>query len=329
LSRALCAGQLTSLAEAAGTVAEREYQLTIAQDALVDARQLKAEKQSEVLSCKAASTSVEGGTQAAATGSNQNLVVKIGVIMPATIPGRASSGAVAMAAREANKLGGVRLEFSWKEVACDPLNSTSAVRLMLDAGGIDAIIGPECSPGCEASAHLTSQRDVVQVSYGCTSTVLSDKSVYPTVRCRTHLCVLAPWALLVLLLRMPLDAVQFVRVTSSYASWAPAIVAFVKQEGWNSLAVISTAEGSFAAAAFAVIAALEEARILNRLYAPLEPDNVMYLRSIAKSGQSIKLVIANRAEVLKIALAAWSLGMCCHADLPAALHRSDTTQERT
>ena len=54
---------------------------------------------------------------------------------------------------------------------------------------------PGCPTACEQTAFLTASRDLPQISYSCNSPALSDKDRFPT----------------------------FVRTTSSYYWWGPAI----------------------------------------------------------------------------------------------------------
>jgi guanylate cyclase len=106
--------------------------------------------------------------------------------------GRASIGAISLAIdmvnteAQASLLGpmirGRNITYSWKEVACDRSKALAALSQILEEGPVDAVIGPDCSAACESTAILTSARELPQISYSCSSSALSDKTTYPTVR---------------------------------------------------------------------------------------------------------------------------------------------------
>jgi hypothetical protein len=117
-----------------------------------------------------------------------NLAVLV-PISDSTSSARPLLGAVAFAIDAVNNLailGGKKLEFVWKEVRCDSSAGSAALSQMLDAGPIDAVIGPDCDVSCESTGFLTAGRRIPQISYSCASTLLSDKSKYPTVRARAR-----------------------------------------------------------------------------------------------------------------------------------------------
>ena len=98
--------------------------------------------------------------------------------------GRASIGAIALAINAVNTQGFDlgSLSYSWVEVDCDRSKSLAALSRMLEEGPVDAVIGPDCSLACESTGILTAGRNIAQISYSCSSTDLSDKDTYPTVR---------------------------------------------------------------------------------------------------------------------------------------------------
>jgi hypothetical protein len=98
--------------------------------------------------------------------------------------GWVASGALMMAVDEVNRrseLGGLKLHMEWREIGCDSSSASAELSRLLEEGPVDAVIGPWCSLGCESSAYLTGGRNILQVSYSCTSDVLSDKLKFPTV----------------------------------------------------------------------------------------------------------------------------------------------------
>ncbi len=96
--------------------------------------------------------------------------------------GRASAGAISLGVADANKKFPVKLSYTMKEVDCDATQATAAISVMLDDDVVDAVIGPDCDVSCESSAYLTAGRNIAQISYSCSSDLLSNKKKYPTVR---------------------------------------------------------------------------------------------------------------------------------------------------
>ena len=97
---------------------------------------------------------------------------------PEMIP---SAGAISLAIADANEKFLGKLSYVWEEVGCDGTQATAAIARMLQAGIVDAVIGPDCEASCEPSAAFTAGHNIVQISYSCSSDLLSDKKKYPTV----------------------------------------------------------------------------------------------------------------------------------------------------
>jgi hypothetical protein len=85
----------------------------------------------------------------------------------------------------AGLLGGKQLEIVWRAVSCDAFQSTAAISQLREGMRVDAVIGPPCDLACESSAFLAAGLNLLQISYACTSPLLSDKAQYPTVRTTT------------------------------------------------------------------------------------------------------------------------------------------------
>jgi ABC-type branched-subunit amino acid transport system substrate-binding protein len=77
----------------------------------------------------------------------------------------AISLAVEMVNARVDQFGGKQLRFQWREADCDSSDSMAQLSLMLEAGPVDAVIGPDCSLACESSAYLTAGRNILQISY--------------------------------------------------------------------------------------------------------------------------------------------------------------------
>lgn len=78
-----------------------------------------------------------------------------------------------------------RFNFTWADTSCKQSNGLPLLLEMYYNGvnnnqTVDAFIGPVCSVICEPAGHLITYWKIPIVSWGCTSSVLSDKSVYPT-----------------------------------------------------------------------------------------------------------------------------------------------------
>ena len=111
-------------------------------------------------------------------------VLNLAVLLPTAsswAEGRASAGAISLAVADANKKFPVKVSFVWEEVDCDEVQATAAISRMMQAGIIDAVIGPDCEASCENSASFTAVQNIAQISYSCSSDLLSDKAKYPTV----------------------------------------------------------------------------------------------------------------------------------------------------
>ena len=111
-------------------------------------------------------------------------VLNLAVLLPTAsswAEGRASAGAISLAVADANKQFPVKVSFVWEEVDCDDMQATAAISRMMQAGIIDAVIGPDCEASCENSASFTAVQNIAQISYSCSSDLLSDETKYPTV----------------------------------------------------------------------------------------------------------------------------------------------------
>ncbi len=147
--------------------------------------------------------------------------VRIAVLLPmsgAWPVGPLLIGALALAVRDVNAdptiLHGKRLEYVWRDDGCDRLTSLAEFSDMLGRfGPIDGLIGPGCDKGCEITATLAESNNIPQISPTCAAPSLSNKAEFPL----------------------------FVRTTSPYAKWAPAIVAFMRWAAWTRLSIVGDA----------------------------------------------------------------------------------------
>jgi hypothetical protein len=102
-----------------------------------------------------------------------------------------SAGAISLAVADANEKFLRKLSYVWEQIDCDETQATAAIGRMMQAGIVDAVIGPECEASCETSGTFTAGHNIAQISYGCSSDLLSDKKKYPTVAPR-HACLSPP-----------------------------------------------------------------------------------------------------------------------------------------
>jgi hypothetical protein len=110
---------------------------------------------------------------------------------PELIP---SAGAISLAIADANEKFLRKLSYVWEQVDCDGTQATAAIGRMMQAGIVDAVIGPDCEVSCEPSGAFTAGYNIAQISYSCSSDLLSDKNKYPTVSPRhaSHSPLLSP-----------------------------------------------------------------------------------------------------------------------------------------
>jgi ABC-type branched-subunit amino acid transport system substrate-binding protein len=203
-----------------------------------------------------------------------------------------------------------RIGYSYRlaEVECDRFQAGAALTKMLDEGPVDVVIGPDCSLACESTADITAVRSIPQISYSCSSAALSDKSRFPTVRflfsgpcpvacMQSPVCAVCAW--------------QFVRTTSSYASWAPAIVGFATWAKWTQLATVLSTNNVFSA--FATRLALDMQRDGIRVAVEVQYQAGAFdageLGRVAAFRVRVVVVIADSLDVVTLALAAKDRGM--------------------
>ena len=200
-------------------------------------------------------------------------------------------GAVALAVRDINSdpeiLRGKRLEYVWGDDGCDRSKSVAEFFDMLDRSGpIDALIGPGCSRGCEATATLTQARNIPQISATCAAATLSNKDEFPF----------------------------FVRTTSPYTKWAPAIVALMQWAAWTRLSIVGDTAMASAAAALRAVAAKSGFQLgtdlqFNEGHLLDAPGQSSPLLSILGVGVRVVAVFAFGSDYRAIAVEAQKHGM--------------------
>ena len=104
---------------------------------------------------------------------------------PVYTPGTAGAAALAVETVNADNslLAGRVLEYSWADAECRAQQGLKAMGAMLRAESrISAVVGPGCSSVCEVTSQLSGGQNLAQISWGCTSPTLSDKSKFQLVR---------------------------------------------------------------------------------------------------------------------------------------------------
>ena len=80
--------------------------------------------------------------------------------------------------------GGYTFNYTWADTKCSiQLGLPAIVDMYFGRKGhprVDAFIGPVCSVVCEPGGHLLKDWGVPMISFGSTSNLMSDKTLYPT-----------------------------------------------------------------------------------------------------------------------------------------------------
>ena len=124
-------------------------------------------------------------------------------------PGSQIAGAAVLAVEQVNADDNLLpervLAYTWSDSGCSAKQGLKAMGELLGGESrIDAVIGPGCSAACEVTSHLSAGRNIPQISWGCTSHILSDKFEHQL----------------------------FSRTVSPETSKGPALFAFMKYNRW-------------------------------------------------------------------------------------------------
>ena len=200
--------------------------------------------------------------------------------------GRSLIGALALAVRDVNTnpaiLHGKRLEYVWRDDGCDRLKSLAELSDVLGRfDAIDGLIGPGCAKGCEITATLTQSKNIPQISPTCAAPSLSNKEDFPL----------------------------FVRTTSPYAKWAPAIVAFMRWAAWMRLSIV--ADSGMGASVGALRSEIERSGFRVGIESQFEsdhfeaaPSDPSPLASVRAAGVRVVMVYALRPDYRAVAVEA-------------------------
>ena len=217
--------------------------------------------------------------------------IVLGVLLPLSgggwLGGRTIAGAVAIAVDDINTdrwlLRGKTLHYVVEDDQCEASVGLAAASQLLTRGDVQALIGPGCSTVCETTGFLTKGRNALQISYACSSPSLSNKDAYPT----------------------------FVRTTSPYSAWAPALVGIMRWVGWTKISTIATTLNLHALAVDRFRSALVKANmslVIDIRFKTGEFDPAELPR-VVKARQRVMFVLAYESDVVAVGLAALAQGM--------------------
>ena len=156
--------------------------------------------------------------------------IKMGVFLPFTggwPGGPRMASAILIARDKVNSdpywLQGHNLTFVLKDSKCEARASLATLvdYYTIENPKVDVYIGPGCSVGCVPGAYIAAHWNIPMVSWGCTATVLSDKTLYP----------------------------YFVRTTGTFAGLGGLLRAILAKFKWDRIAIMSSTETAFSAAA--------------------------------------------------------------------------------
>ena len=181
-------------------------------------------------------------------------------------------------------LPGRTLEYSWADSGCDGKTGLWALgTLLVGNPEVNAVIGPGCSAACEVTSISSSLRGIPQISFGCTSPTLSDKSKYEL----------------------------FSRTVSPNPSKGPALVALFGHYNWTKAVMLTSTDGVYFESGLKLTRQLEAEGIKVLKPAAFEPGRFTEgaLDKIRRSSIRIVLVLARIADTKAVASSARRAGM--------------------
>lgn len=188
------------------------------------------------------------------SGSNHNEhEVKIGVLLPMTgywPIGKTSASAITIAVdrinRNPNLLPGYNMTFLWNDSMClaaEGLNQAVEFKI----SGVDAIIGDGCDIICEPAAILAASWNLPMVSWGCESSKLSEKTIYPS----------------------------FARTVGSFSKMGDLFLSVFQYFHWNSIGILASTESIWQLAMTGLMKVFLQNDIDIRYLRTLSPGHVL------------------------------------------------------
>ena len=215
-------------------------------------------------------------------------------------------------------LPGYKLVYAYVDAACSASGGLAGIGRLLGSTEhpIDAVIGPACSLGCEPTAFLCAGQNLLQISYSCTSPLLSSMESFPTflrtgvahmntLITGTHTLMHAPTR-------------THPHTVGSYVSQGSAVIAVARHFGWKSMAIISTTQNIFLQTANNLwkiqfpAAGINESIIetfVSGAFVAEENRQSSVLEVIKLSGIRVEMALAYAGDLVQVALQAAAAGM--------------------
>lgn len=152
--------------------------------------------------------------------------VKMGIFLPFTGSwpgGPKMASAILIAMDKVNNdpfwLQGHTLTYLLKDSKCEAKSSLAILvdYYTIENPKVDVFIGPGCSVACVPGAYIAAHWNIPMISWGCTASVLSDKTLYP----------------------------YFVRTAGTYTGLGDLLRAFLTQYKWDRIGIMASTETVF------------------------------------------------------------------------------------
>ncbi|XP_071950714.1 atrial natriuretic peptide receptor 3-like [Antedon mediterranea] len=184
--------------------------------------------------------------------------------------------------------------FLWNDTRCNAGDGLYEVVDLWSHGlvlHLHGFIGAGCDSVCEPSGLLTAAWDLPMISWGCTSSSMSNKLNYPT----------------------------FVRTVGPYFRCAPMIVELFHRFEWSRAAIITSSEHSWQLTSSEVRTSLEDAGVEISQYSSFEPGNEhlvygtedTHYTTLEKTKDEARIILlfAYGGDVRDVMLYAYDFGM--------------------
>lgn len=152
--------------------------------------------------------------------------IKMGIFLPFTGSwpgGPKMASAILIAMDKVNNdiywLQGHNLTYLVKDSKCEARSSLAILvdYYTVESPKVDVFIGPGCSVACIPGAYIAEHWNIPMISWGCTASVLSDKTLYP----------------------------YFVRTAGTYTGLGELLRAFLDQYKWDRIGIMASTETVF------------------------------------------------------------------------------------
>ena len=190
----------------------------------------------------------------------------MGIFLPFTGPwpgGPKMASAILIAMDKVNSdpywLKGHNLTYVVKDGRCEAKASLTVLvdYYTVENPKVDVFIGPGCSVGCIPGAYIAAHWNIPMISWGCTASVLSDKTLYP----------------------------RFVRTAGTFTSLGDLLRAFLTQYKWDRIGMMTSTETVFSEIGSTAKVSLEkDGKFLVSFFGSFNPGTDLYqLKSMIRS----------------------------------------------